>query len=292
MNDIRIGIDIGGTNIKGVVIEDEKIVARLKRETKDGTENWHEEVRILFNDLNSNLDTPAAGVGLSAPGIAALGNKSIAFMPGRLQGLENYRWSELLGRNVFVLNDAHAALWAEAKLGIGMGIENMMMVTLGTGVGGGLLINGQLIQGFLQRAGHLGHISLDSTVEAPDITGITGSLEDAIGEATLQQRSVGRYKSTYDLVKDYQQGDIWATYVWLTSVRKLALGITSLCNTISPELVILAGGITKAGDQLLNPLMSFLDIYEWRPGGQSTPIKVATYQDYAGAIGAALYTRR
>ena len=84
-------------------------------------------------------------------------------------------------------------------------------------------------------------------------------------------------------------GDTWATYVWLTSVRKLALGIASFCNAFSPELVVLAGGIIKSGDSLMEPLSSFMELYEWRPGGQATPIKPARFQEYAGAIGAALF---
>ncbi|NND34269.1 MAG: ROK family protein, partial [Saprospiraceae bacterium] len=290
MSDLRIGIDIGGTNLKGVVIDGNRVITRQKRETRDGTATWREEVRILFDALRDELPGKARSVGLSAPGIAGAQNDSISFMPGRLQGLENFNWSELLDFPTYVINDAHAALWAEAQWGVGRDIDNIVMITLGTGVGGGLLINGQLIQGFLQRAGHLGHMALDTSIEDPDITGITGSLEDAIGESTIKRRSSARFATTYELVKSYEAGDTWATYVWLTSVRKLALGIASLCNTISPELVILAGGITKAGVALLDPLHSFLDIYEWRPGGQSTPIKIAQYQDYAGAIGAALYS--
>jgi glucokinase len=291
MMNYSIGIDIGGTNIKGVLICDNKIQLRHTIQTHDGIENWQEQVKVLYDVLSSDA-SKISSVGLSAPGIANKENGAIAFMPGRLQGLENYQWSNLVGEKVYVLNDAHAALWAEAQWGVGKGIQNIVMVTLGTGVGGGLLIGGQLHQGFLQRAGHLGHIVIDGSVESPDITGITGSLEDAVGEATLESRSRGRYTSTFELVNAYVKGDHWATHVWLTAVRKLALGIASLCNTLSPDLVILAGGITKAEQHLLEPLSAFLDVYEWRPGGQSTPVKIAEYQDYAGAIGAALYANK
>lgn len=290
MMDFSMGIDIGGTNIKGVLISDNKIVLKHTIQTHDGIENWQEQVRVLY-DILANDTEKIDSIGLSAPGIANKDNNAIAFMPGRLQGLENYQWSDLLQKKVYVLNDAHAALWAEAQWGVGKKVANIVMVTLGTGVGGGLLIDGQLHQGFLQRAGHLGHIVIDGSVESPDITGITGSLEDAVGEATLAKRSMGRYQSTVELVNAYTKGDHWATHVWLTAVRKLSLGIASLLNTISPDLVILAGGITKAEHYLLEPLSAFLDVYEWRPGGHSTPVRIAEYQDYAGAIGAALYAK-
>ncbi|MDA0195150.1 MAG: ROK family protein [Bacteroidetes bacterium] len=291
MKGINIGIDIGGTNIKGVLIIEDKVQYRSTRKTRDGQEDWQMGVKEVLGELKKQSNKPIASVGISAPGIANSGNKTIAFMPGRLQGLENFDWSEFLKHEVHVLNDAHAALWAEAMWGIGKGVLNIAMLTLGTGVGGGLLLNGQLHQGFLQRAGHLGHIAIDTTSEKADNTGIVGSLEEAIGEATIELRSVGRFSSSSDLVEEFQRGDTLATYVWLTSMRKLALGIVSLCNAFSPELIILGGGIAKAGDHLLRPLASFLELYEWRPGGQATPVKLAQFVDYAGAIGSALFAR-
>lgn len=289
MKQTSMGIDIGGTYIKGVLIQEGQISCQLKMETRDGHDGWQQTIADMFHELNSTVEVPVRRVGLSAPGIASADNRSIAYMPVRLQGLEGFNWSDFLDADVFVLNDAHAALWAEAKWGAGKGQSNLVMITLGTGVGGGLLLNGQLYQGYLQRAGHLGHVSVDASSITPSITGITGSLEDAIGEASLKARSLGRFTSTFDLVKAHQSGDDWATYLWLDSVRKLALAIASFCNAFSPDLVILAGGITKAGDDLLNPLASFLDLYEWRPAGQATPVELAEFEDYAGAIGAALY---
>lgn len=287
----HIGIDIGGTNVKGVLIRNEEIIDQKTYETRDGTDHWQESIAYLFAELKGKSEDEIGTVGLSAPGIAAGNNRSIAYMPGRLQGLENFDWSDYLNEKVYVLNDAHAALWAEARWGAGKGIRNIVMITLGTGVGGGLLIDGKLHEGFLKRAGHLGHVGIEASDNFPSTSGITGSLEEAIGEVSLPRRSLHRFTKTSELVKAYKKGEIWGSYVWLTSVRKLALSIVSFCNAFSPELVVIAGGITKAGEDLQIPLREFLDLYEWRPGGQETPITIARYQDYAGAIGAALYAR-
>jgi glucokinase len=287
----HIGIDIGGTNVKGVLIRNEEIIDQKTYETRDGTDHWQESIADLFAELKGKSEDEIGTVGLSAPGIAAGNNRSIAYMPGRLQGLENFDWSDYLNEEVYVLNDAHAALWAEARWGAGKGIRNIVMITLGTGVGGGLLLDGKLHEGFLKRAGHLGHVGIEASDNFPSTSGITGSLEEAIGEVSLPRRSLHRFTKTSELVKAYKRGEIWANYVWLTSVRKLALSIVSFCNAFSPELVVIAGGITKAGEDLQIPLREFLDLYEWRPGGQATPITIARYQDYAGAIGAALYAR-
>ena len=286
---VCVGIDIGGSYIKGVVISGQEVKYKLTKETHDNRKEWQREVAGMLDILKNKSGTLIESVGLSAPGITDSGNRTINFMPGRLQGLEHFDWSGFLESNVHVLNDAHAALLSESRWGVAKDVANVIMLTLGTGIGGGLLLNGQLHQGFLHRAGHLGHISVDASNESRGITGISGSLEDAVGEATLAQRSIGKFTNTFDLVKAYKAGDTWATYVWLTSVRKLALSISSFCNAFSPELVVLAGGMVKAGKHLLEPLSCFMDLYEWRPGGQATPVKLAEFQEYAGAIGAALF---
>ena len=286
-----IGIDIGGTYIKGVLIDQESVLYKTTSDTCDQGPQWQQSVLNVFQELKRNIKSDILGVGLSAPGITDTDNQKIRCMPGRLQGLEGFNWTEYLGQKVEVLNDAHAALIAESRWGVAKDIPNVVMLTLGTGVGGGLLINHQLHQGFLHRAGHLGHICIDSSIEARDITGISGSLEDAVGEATLPKRSLGKFHSTQELVTAYTAGDTWATYVWLTSIRKLALGIVSFCNTVSPDMVVLAGGIARAKEQLLDPLSTFLELYEWRVADQVTPIKLAIFEEFSGAIGAALFTQ-
>jgi glucokinase len=162
-----------------------------------------------------------------------------------------------------------------------------VLLSLGTGVGGGILINGELYQGVSQMAGHIGHVTVNADTSSRDITNMPGSIEDAIGNATVTERSNGKYHTTEELVNDYRKGDPFAEQVWLTSVRRLAVCIASIINVLSPECVVLSGGITQANEALMNPLRNFLDQYEWRPGGKQTPIKVARFSDRAGAIGAA-----
>ena len=284
-----VGIDIGGSYIKGVIIREQEVTYRYTKETRDGENEWQQEVAAMLDILKQQLGGIVKTVGLSAPGITDPGNRTINFMPGRLRGLEYFDWSGFLKQDVHVLNDAHAALLSESRWGVAKGIANVVMLTLGTGVGGGLLVNGKLYQGFLHRAGHLGHVAVDVSHESRGITGTSGSLEDAIGEATLAQRSLGRFNSTLELLAAFRKGDTWATYLWLTAIRKLALAIVSFCNGFSPEMVVLGGGMINAGDDLLKPLSDFMELYEWRPGGKATPVKPARFQEYAGAIGAALF---
>jgi len=294
-----IGIDLGGTQVKGVLIAaDGGLLQSLQKPLRDkpgdGEEpagHWKKVVRQMVADLELGLGEgrKVEAVGLSAPGLPDKENEKIVAMPGRLPGLEGLHWGGYLRRKgVAVLNDALSALMAECAFGAGKGAEDVVMLTLGTGVGGGIMIDGEIHQGYGQRAGHLGHMVVDST-GGQGITGTPGSLEDAVGNATLEKRSDGKFTSTLDLVAAYRNGDALATRVWLESVRKLAAGVSSLCNVLSPELVILGGGISMAGDALFKPLEEFMELYEWRPGGLKTAIKKAQLNEFAGAIGAAAF---
>ena len=258
--------------------------------TDDGqNSNWKSVVAQTIHYLKTTTTRPIRGIGLAAPGLPTPDNSAIACMPGRLQGLEGLVWTDYLGEPVRVLNDAHAALMAEARFGAAKTAKNVAMLTLGTGVGGGLLLNGQLYQGFFQMAGHLGHITVDADSEQTDVTGMPGSLEDAIGNVTVSQRSYGRYRTTQELIDGYRQGEPLATLVWLTSVRRLAAALASIANAFSPELIVLGGGITQANDALFGPTQTFMDLFEWQPSGKKTTICKAHFEDWAGAIGAAAF---
>jgi glucokinase len=290
MSKEAIGIDLGCTNIKAVLVNEEgKILHELRRETNEPDDrHWKKSVADLIKDLRKQSDRVVA-IGLCAPGLANEDNTCIACMPGRLPGLENFNWSEFTREDIAVLNDAHAAMTAEASFGAARGMKHAILLTLGSGVGGGILIDGKLYQGLSQMAGHIGHITVDANTPLRDVTNMPGSIEDAIGNITIAQRSHGRFTTTFELIEAYKRGDAFASWLWLDSVRKLAISIASAINIVSPEVVIIGGGIGQAGDDLINPLHQFLDLYEWRPGGKRTRIARAHFSDLAGAMGAAAF---
>jgi len=290
MSNVLIGVDLGGTRIKSVAMDKEgNILHQMYRPTRDGDDlYWRQAAIASIHDLKSKLGIDDFKVGISAPGLPNKSHSAIAYMPGRLQGLENLDWSSLIGCRTWVLNDAVSAMMAEAKLGSAKDMKNVVLITLGTGVGGAILIDGKPYQGSFQKAGHIGHMTLDHAGE-PDITGMPGSLEDAIGNYTIQKRSQGRFQDTHALLDAYRKGDDFAKEVWLASVKKLAIGIASVTNILSPECIILAGGITEAGNDLFEPLEDYLTTYEWRAGGDKTVILKSQFGDMAGAIGAACF---
>ena len=284
-----IGIDLGGTRIKSVLVDDAGNILHQQYSDTDDREGavWKNVVKDSVGKLMEKINAKRTSIGISAPGLPNANNEAIAFMPGRMQGLENLIWKNFLGHQAYVVNDAIAAMMAEATFGTAKGKKHVVMLTLGTGVGGAIMIDGKPYQGAFHKAGHMGHMVIDHEGDC-DVTGMPGSLEECIGNCTIEKRSNGRFASTRELLDAYRRGDEQAQGVWLKSVRQLALGLASVTNILSPETIVLGGGITEAGKDLFEPLYQFMEQFEWRAGGKVEIVK-ATYGDLAGAIGAACF---
>ena len=294
-----IGIDIGGTNIKAGLFDSETghCLSQKTTPTRDSERMgtvpaWAAGVQTLLAEFEQDCGQSGLRVGVSAPGLARRDGSCIAWMPGRLAGIEGFLWESFLHREARVLNDAHAALLGEVWQGAARGGRDVLLLTLGTGVGGAAMLDGRLLMGHLGRAGHFGHLSLDPT-GPPTITGTPGGLEDAIGNATVMQRTNGRFSSTRHLLDAVRAGDADAVEFWEASIRALAAGMTSLINAFDPQTLILGGGIASgAGDMLLAPLGKYLDVMEWRPGGHRVNVVLAQLGEWAGTYGAAWHSLR
>ncbi|HUS00876.1 MAG TPA: ROK family protein [Chitinophagaceae bacterium] len=288
--EVTIGIDLGGTRIKAVAIDaNGNVLHENYQPTNDGDDSvWKNAVSKAVKELQQTLKIEKINVGLSAPGLPDDNNTCISCMPGRMQGLENFIWSEFLSQPTYVLNDAVAAMMGEAKFGAAKNKKNVVMLTLGTGVGGAILIDGKPYQGAMNKAGHFGHMVINDEGDR-DVTGMPGSLEECIGNCTIEKRSKGKFTSTHELLDAYRSGDTFAKEVWLRSVRQLGIGLASVANMLSPEVIVLGGGITQAGDDLFIPLNEFMKQFEWQPNDRTTNIVKAKYGDMAGAIGAASF---
>jgi glucokinase len=289
-----LGIDIGGTLTKFVVLDDDNRVVHRGRVPTDDSPVSHlpADVGAAIADIEDRIG-PIPAVAVACPGLVRRSGDAVHWMRGRLDVLEGLDWTRALGRRapVLVINDAQAALAGECALGAGRGCRDVVMLTLGTGVGGAIMCDGRVLTGNLGRAGHLGHIALQVPGDR-DIVNTPGSLEDAIGNCTIEKRTDGRFSSTVDLVAAHLAGDADATRVWERSVMLLAAGIASVVNAVDPARVILGGGIaTHAGEALFVPLRRWLDEFEWRPCGTGVEVIAAELGDEAGAIGAAAHAR-
>lgn len=289
-----IGIDLGGTRIKGAlfVAETGELLVREMVATGDGERDpdgapaFVAQARALVSSLESGAGVVAPRIGVSAPGLANREASAIDFMPGRLAGLEGLVWSEVFGKPTRVINDAHAALMGEIWRGSAQELNDVVFLTLGTGVGGAVVSEGRLLRGHLGRAGHLGHLALDFLGKG-DICGTPGSLEDLVGDHSVASRSGGRFSGTRELIHALETGDAQAKELWETSIRALAAGVASLINAFDPEAVIIGGGISEAWPLIEEPLARWLDRFEWRPVGHRVVVRRASLGEWAGVHGAA-----
>jgi glucokinase len=284
-----IGVDVGGTRVKAVVVEDEGTVLDqvVRESTENGVERWAEVAQTLVEELIEQYGQELF-VGVCAPGLADRDERCIWNLPNRMLGIEGLVWQRFLGRPQAVpaLNDGQAALLGERWLGAAVGRQNVIMLTLGTGVGGAAIVDGRLLRGTRGRAGHFGHISIRENGSL-DIVGTPGSLEDAVGNQTLNQRSHGVFSDTKELRAACLRQDRSAIQLWDQMLSDLTRGLVSLINVLDPDLVLLGGGISIAGDELIDGLRQRLDTWEWRPGGLGVDLAFARLGEWAGAFGAA-----
>lgn len=283
-----IGFDLGGTRLKSVALS--RTGEQLAVDLRSSLGDWKSIVRSAHDSFAQRLGRSPASIGLAAPGLVSPDGASIACLPGRLQGLESFDWTAFFTSvpKVPILNDAHAALVGEGWLGCAKGLRNCLLLTLGTGVGGAILIDGRLYRGANGRAGHFGHMTIDmagprSAVNTP------GTLELAIGDAGIGQRSMGAYHSTSALLADAARGLPDAMRLWATQIKALGASLASLINAFDPECIILGGGIAEANEQLFQPLREALQVWEWRPNGLAVPVLKAALGDLAGAYGACFH---
>lgn len=296
--DYLFGIDIGGTKMKMVCMDTDYQVLQTLQWPEDDVLHtrdvdaraWTEAINNALSKICNEYHGEPTVIGISSPGFPNKDYKSIADMPGRLQDLKNYTWEEHLDfdGSIFIINDAKAALLAEIHTPEFEGVQNVIMLTIGTGVGGAAMVDGNVLEGHLGRAGHLGNMSVDVD-GPPTLTSIPGGLDIVVGNCGLEQRTHGLFDDLIDLQEGYARGEPVATEYWLKTVKALAVGICSFVNVLDPEYVIIGGGAASAGRYLFDPLASYMELYEWRPDSQSVKIRAARQGYFAGAIGAGIF---
>jgi glucokinase len=284
-----IGIDLGGTKIlAGVVADDGRVEHRRETPTPTGSQD----------DLLAGLD--AAVAELLSEEIAAIGfgiPSPIDQKRGRALQAVNIplddsvdlrsRMAERFGRPVGIENDANAAAYAEFHFGAARDVDAMVMLTLGTGCGGGAVIDGKLFRGWAE----FGHIVIvhDGIPCQGTCTG-HGHLEPyvtGIAATKLAQAEFGPAVDAHRLVRLADEGEPRAIEILDGIGRHLGSGIGSLVNIFNPELVVIGGGFAAAGDFVLDPAREVLR-REALAGARETPIVRAELGTAAGLIGAAL----
>ena len=305
---VVLGIDIGGGQIRaGMVDESGAILASRTVETPPDLEGF---VPSLHDAIRWLLEATAlpAGVGVGCKGIINPDSTMVEILPGALHYLEGLRLSDLVGLPaevpVFADNDARVALAGEMVWGAAKGYEDVVMLTLGMGVGGAVMAHGHLLRGHAGVAGHLGHLTVD-----PDgplcACGNRGCLETVFsaraieGEAwsavhrgcrsTLTRlfREQPQLATCRTIFQAANEGDELSQSIISKAIHGLAAAIAGLLHVFDPEVVILGGHVVDAGAELLTPLRE--EVWARSRGllGREVPLIEQQVADNSGIVGAA-----
>jgi glucokinase len=287
-----IGVDVGGTKTLGAVVTHAgAIERRLERPAEPSSEKaLLASLDGLIEELRAGAEVAAIGVGIPSR-IDQRRGRSIAAVNLPLDGVDlRDRLREKHGLPVGIDNDANAAAIAEWKAGAARGAGNVVMLTLGTGVGGGLIVDGRPFRGATGGAAELGHIVID--VDGPPCPcGGHGHLESyACGPVAdrIARELFGSGSDAEDLVSRARDGDAAALEALAGIGRKLGAGIATFVNVFEPELVVIGGGFGAAGELLLGPAREVVAREALEPGRDAVRIVEAELGVDAGVIGAAM----
>ena len=308
-----IGVDIGGTKVLGGVVDEEgKIVATARRNTPaEGGRALTQTIADVALELRAHY--PVESIGISAAGLISADRKTLLATPN----IKNWNGvslqedlTRLIHARIVIENDANAAAWGEFRFGAGRGRSQMVMLTIGTGVGGGIVINGEIYRGAFGIGAELGHMRLISDGEQCGCGAFgcveryasgsalmryahEGALSDPGAAAPLFARAGSGELRGSDITEAAMAGDPFALSLFEKLGGYLGSAIASLSSIIDPELFIIGGGVIDAGDLFLNPtrraFLSNLPFAGMRPVAEIAP---ATLGNDAGLIGVADLARR
>ena len=314
MSTYYLGVDLGGTFTKLGLLEGQGSDIRTWgfRQVPTATESPAALVDSIVRAAGALIEDekldPArcGGIGVGAPGPLNRALGLILHLPN-IPGMANLALARLIaeatGIPAVLENDANAAALGEYLFGVGRDVDSMVMLTLGTGVGGGIVVDGQIIHGAHDYAGEIGHLLVEPGGR-PCNCGQRGCLEQYAsathmaryaemaarnGRASILNDTLARKGSldAADINAARKLGDELATEAWLTACRMLAVACVSLERLLDCEMIVLAGGMTKAGEDLLNPLDEFYSQLDWKLSPRQSRLAIATLGDKAGVWGAA-----
>ncbi len=311
----RIGIDVGGTNVKIALVDDNgKIIYSNSVPTyaKMGYEytvnNIKQAIRDLMKETNTT-PTDIEGIGFDFPGQVDCKTGVVKLAPN-IPGWVNVPIAQMIEDEFHIPtridNDVRCAALGELKFGAGRGCENFICITVGTGIGSGIVINGKVVRGATNAAGELGHIKLQMNGGPICGCGDTGCLEAfASGPAivAMAQDYIKGGKSTkfremaaaeggeitpYMVAKAAEEGDPVAKRIFEIVGEYIGIGLTSVINLLNPERVIIGGGVAESGELLLAPIRKTIKERAMVVAGNAVEIVPAQLGNSAGVIGASM----
>lgn len=311
----RIGIDVGGTNVKIALVDDNgKIIYSNSVPTyaKMGYEYTVNNIKQAIKDLMKETNTTPSdieGIGFDFPGQVDCKTGVVKLAPN-IPGWVNVPIAQMIEDEFHIPtridNDVRCAALGELKFGAGRGCENFICITVGTGIGSGIVINGKVVRGATNAAGELGHIKLQMNGGPICGCGDTGCLEAfASGPAivAMAQEYIKGGKSTkfremaaaeggeitpYMVAKAAEEGDPVAKRIFEIVGEYIGIGLTSVINLLNPERVIIGGGVAESGELLLRPIRKTIKERAMVVAGNAVEIVPAQLGNSAGVIGASM----
>lgn len=310
----RIGVDLGGTNIAvGVVSEDMKIIGRGKVKTR-----CPRPAAEIFDDIAVAVEMAVKDAGISMDEVASVGvgtpgsvNKDTGYIEfANNLAFENVPAKEMLeeriGKTVYLDNDANCAALGEAIAGVGKGVGNFVAVTLGTGVGSGIIVNGKIVSGVNYAGGEMGHTVImvngkqcncgrkGCWEQYASATALISQTKEAMledKESKMWQLVNGNIdnasgRTAFDAMR---LGDETAKKVVENYIYYVSVGVINIINTFQPEFVCIGGGISHEGDTLLAPMIEHINNEHYSiHSSKQTKVVAAELGNDAGIFGAAL----
>jgi glucokinase len=296
-----IGIDLGATFVKfGLVDKQGKVYLRRKILTSFSRGRSRPSPTPLIDAIINNVKDiikesgkPISGVGIGVPGPADYRKGIVHYFPN-IKGWEGIPLKSILekklGLRVELDNDVNAMTLGEFVFGAGKGSGNLVCITLGTGVGGGIIIDRKLYRGGSMAAGEIGHMPINETGPKCNCGGIA-CLERYIGNRYILERARKILGSDITLEKVSalaRSGNKKARAIWIDSAKKLGVALAGVVNLLNPDRIVIGGGVSNAGGLILTPLRKEIKMRAMKGQAAHVKIVLAKLRGDAGIIGSSL----
>lgn len=311
----RIGIDVGGTNIKIALVDEQgKIIYSNSTPTdaEKGYEHTVNNIKKAIHNLmqeTNNDEKSIEAIGFDFPGQIDY-KKGIVKLAPNIPGWVNVPIAQMIEDEFHIPtkidNDVRCAALGELKFGAGKGCENFICITVGTGIGSGIVINGKIVRGCANAAGEIGHIKLQTENGPLCGCGDSGCLEAnasgpaivAMAQEYIQGGKAAKFRemaasqggeiTPYIVAKAAEAGDPVAKRIFEIMGYRIGIGLTSVINLLNPEKVIIGGGVAEAGNLLLEPIRKTIKERAMKIASESVQIVPAQLGNNAGVIGASM----
>ena len=305
-----IGVDVGGTKIAAAVVtENGRILAETRYPSSGPQERLLSSIVRAINEVSEGIGE-IGGVCIAAPGFVMSAENKVVFAPN-LHTIEDVRLKDEIGErtgfNITVENDANAAAWGEFRFGAGREVDHLVFVTLGTGIGGGVISHGILLRGAQGAGGELGHITiqarggpqcgcgnygcLEALASGTAITRLAREVASDQPGSVLGKIAVNRNVLGEDVTEAAQNGDEVAISVLEEIGTWLGVGLAGFVNIFNPDIIAVGGGASQAGELILEPARKEMYKRAQSPSRDFVEVQEATLGPESGVLGAAALAR-